>query len=238
VQINVSNCNCNNILTGHTCLAVLLISQVGRNYTERHKISVKFEINIFRRKVLCNLCSVTSACTRRTENLWDTDWCQLTDFLNKFSAVISMWIVTLKLKHTHFMLCTLFKQQPLQNNNAYLSSSLAIRWDSSGKIYRSAVVFFTEVTESRCVLVYTVNVVGYRLSWKKGIIYLYICELMYWRDWVTNYGKEGENSAIRQINWRPLQCTFFPWSSEDVSSVRRWVRPKWLSEFYTTRKAQ
>jgi len=51
VQINVSNCNCNNILTGHKCLAVLLISQVGRNYTEIHKISVKFEINIFRRKV-------------------------------------------------------------------------------------------------------------------------------------------------------------------------------------------
>jgi len=49
-----------------------------------------------------------------------------------FPEVTSMWILNLKPKHTSFILCTLFKPQPLENNSAYLSSSLATRRYSSG----------------------------------------------------------------------------------------------------------
>ena len=141
--------------------------------------------------------------------------------------------------HTHFILFTLFKQQPLQNNNAYLSSSLVIRCGSSGKSECRS--FVEKVQRAVRVLVYTVNVVGYRLSWGKVNVCVHLWTDVLWMStdglWITE--KSG-NSAIRQKNLRPLQCTFCTLSSEDVISERRWLRPKQFSQvfLYTTREAE
>ena len=104
VPINVSNCHCNNILTGHKCLAVLLIPQAEGITQKDLKIIAKFVIYNIKRKDWRSLCSVTSACNRRTGQLLETDWCRFTDLLNVFSEVTLMWTLTLNCStHTLFM---------------------------------------------------------------------------------------------------------------------------------------
>jgi len=58
------------------------------------------------------------------------------------------------------------------------------------------------------VLECTVNGVGYRPNWGKGNICVYFwTDVLKWQAYLLR--KTGGNSAIRQINWRLLQCTHF-----------------------------